>query len=119
MKQEKPEPIREDELYDKPAPQDQRVVQLVPPHDECPAPWLKPDPPPPDPPPISTPSRKGEIFNVLLDILSFRIIMLLCSMSSAGLFVMASLWPDPWRLAAAAAFSAIVTAPVIFFYRKV
>jgi hypothetical protein len=44
--------------------------------------------------------------------------MLLCAMSSAGLFVMASLWPDPWRLAAAAAFSAIVTAPVIFFYRK-
>lgn len=57
-------------------------------------------------------------FTVALDILSFRLILLLCVLASAGLFACAALWPDQWRLASAVAFSLIVTGPCMYFYRK-
>jgi hypothetical protein len=115
MRQSKPEPIRQDELYD-PDPPASEVVQF--PSEATPVEAAKPDPKPE--PSMPGPKRKeGHLaaVSLALDILSFRLIILLCAMASAGLFVMAALWPDPWRLAAAAAFSVIVTAPCLFFYK--
>jgi hypothetical protein len=119
MRQSKPEPIREDELYDS-SVQLEEPIPLFPQARPDPGPIEDVKPRPEDPqPPISRPKPKAAALSIALDILSFRFILLLCCVASAGLFVMAALWPDQGRLEAAIAFSVIVTAPCMFFYRKV
>lgn len=56
--------------------------------------------------------------NAAMDILSYRVILLLSVIGAIGLFGMATWNPDPWRLGAAAAFSIIVVAPLTFFYAR-
>jgi hypothetical protein len=117
MRRSKPEPIAEHELYDAEIAAAEPVVPLFP--------QARPDPEsvprPEDPEPLPNgPKRKehAEIVSLALDILSFRLILLLCTATSGGLFFLAALWPDQWRLAAAAAFSVLVTAPSMFFYHR-
>jgi hypothetical protein len=148
MRQSEPEPIREDELYDlqpeapiplfpqaRPDPaadEDAPLRKSFVSHEMVEAAnasplmqgLIKPRPDPPQPEPLFPgPKTKADArfaaVSVALDILSFRLILLLCCAASAGLFFMASLWPDQWRLAAAVAFSAVVTLPCMIFYRKV
>jgi hypothetical protein len=120
MRQSKPEPIREDELYDEPSVEPVPLFPQARPDPDLEATRPRPDPTEPQPPfPGPKPKLDARALSIALDILSFRLILLLCCVASAGLFFMAAMWPDEWRLGAAAAFSVIVTLPCLVFYRKV
>jgi hypothetical protein len=110
-----PEPISESELYDPEAPEPKVRQLFTAPIEELPRPQ-EPQPEPPCPGP--KPKDMTAIYSAALDILSFRLIMLVCVVASAGMFGLTVIEPDPWRLGAAAAFSLIVTAPVVYFYRR-
>jgi hypothetical protein len=126
MRQSKPEPITEDEIYESLVSDETARAA------DDPVPLFKTQPiqigscitkPRKDEPVEHLPGgpkrrERSEVLNACLDILSFRLILTLCSTASAGLFFMAALWPDQWRLAAAAAFSVLVTAPAMYFYRR-
>lgn len=60
----------------------------------------------------------ARVMNTAMDLISYRIILLLSVLVSGGLFGLATWYPDPWRLGAAAAFSVIVVAPLTFFYAR-
>lgn len=115
----KAEPIRDEEFYD-PEPEASTVADLfgdqpnVPPEVKPKRRYVRKPFPTPDHP---TPPPKA-VIAMALDILSFRLIMLLCCVASAMMFTLTIIWPDTQRLGAAAAFSILVTAPVIYFYRK-
>lgn len=111
-----PEPVRDEELYDPfaeipPEPQNVRPLFSAPITEVH-----RPDPKPEQPP--TGPKPKEQVLAALLDILSFRNIMLICCLCSAAMFMLAIVWPDVMRLGAAIAFSLIVTAPVVILYRK-
>ena len=59
-----------------------------------------------------------KVVRMAMDVLSFRLILLLATGASAGLFAGVVAWPDMVRLGAAAAFSGIVTLPLIIFYGR-
>jgi len=118
----KPEPIQDMEFYD-PAEDESNVTDLfgdqpnVPP-EASPRRARAPRKPPKPDVPGPKPKYGFEVIHLALDILSWKLNMLLCCGASAMMFTLAILWPDIQRLGAAAAFSVLVTAPVIYFYRK-
>jgi hypothetical protein len=74
------------------------------------------------PPKPTGPKPKSDSYltavSAAMDILSYRIILLLSVLVAGGLFGLATWSPDPWRLGAAAAFSVIVVVPLTFFYAR-
>lgn len=75
-----------------------------------------------DPPRPTGPKPKSDSYlaavSAAMDILSYRVILLLSVLVAGGLFGLATWYPDPWRLGAASAFSVIVVAPLTFFYAR-
>jgi len=100
----------ESELYDGPVPGTSNVRPLFREPIREVEPRQEPEPP--------RDKQYVVALTLALDVLSYRLLLLLAIIASAGLFAGAVLWPDPWRLGAAAAFSVIVTLPAIFFYAR-
>lgn len=69
------------------------------------------------PRPIPDPSSATRAISIALDILSFRLILLISVVISGALFIIVAMWPDWIRLAAAAVFAICVTGPIAWLYR--
>lgn len=133
--------LDEDELYDEPEstdPMDRRSFL----HDAVKQVYTPPQPPPEGSvaeiwdavspkeldrdrfiaPKPTGPKPKSDSYltavSAAMDILSYRVILLLSVLVAGGLFGLATWSPDPWRLGAAAAFSVIVVMPLTFFYAR-
>ncbi|HET6376616.1 MAG TPA: hypothetical protein VFF88_11260 [Methylocella sp.] len=82
-------------------------------------------PPQPDPQPDPEPEKDGRskaeyaaVVTAALDILSFRLAVIIAVAAEAGMFGY-SVWnPDVVRIAAAAAFAVLVGIPLMYFYRN-
>jgi hypothetical protein len=99
--------LSEDELYDDPPQAAAAQVAEV-------------SPPPQKIEDTAKPKDKKYVaaLSACLDILSYRVILLLSVLISGGLFGIAAWQPDPWRLGAAGAYSLIVVVPLTFFYAR-
>ena len=72
-------------------------------------------------PPVPTASIKSQYAEVLaaaLDVLAIKIHALLGLVGAIGFWGFAVLNPDPWRLVAAACYSVLVCAPMLWIYHK-
>jgi len=69
-------------------------------------------------PPLPTPKSREELLSAALDVLSFRLIMLVAVCISGALFALVAIWPSWIRLAGAAVFAMIVAYPIVYYYSR-
>ena len=63
-------------------------------------------------------SEYAEVLSAALDVLATKIHALLVLVGAIGFWGFAVLNPDPWRLVAAACYSVLVCAPMLWIYHK-
>jgi hypothetical protein len=104
-----PEGVNPGELYDGPRPQPrpapQNVAKLHPPE-------------PPRPLPAPAPDRYPAILRAALEVLATRLLALIAVIASCALWGLAVWEPSQPRTIAAAAFSVLVLAPLVWLYAR-
>lgn len=106
--------VDEAEFYDPPEPKVHRLFN-------APIEDITPQHPIPAPPPMPGPKPKDQYLaavNAAMDILSYRLIILIAVVAEAAMFGFVVWAPDLIRMGAAGAFAVLVGFPLLYFYRN-